>query len=83
MQPFLGCPGKALVVGGTREICANLYAAIIALRPDWHSADLTKGKIKVVYSGTPSDPSPIVKHVRRDAQNKAIKERLKDPDDEL
>ena len=83
MQPFLSCPGKALVVGGTREICANLYAAVIILRPDWHSADLTKGKIKVVYSGTPSDPSPIVEHVRRDAQSKALKERLKDPDDEL
>jgi type I restriction enzyme R subunit len=83
MAPFLGSPGKALVVGGTREICANLYDAIVALRPDWQSGDWTKGVVKVVYSGTPSDPSPIVEHVRRDAQNKAIKERLKDPDDEL
>jgi type I restriction enzyme R subunit len=83
MEPFLETPGKALIVGGTRDICANLYAAIIALRPDWHSDDLTQGRIKVVYSGTPSDPSPVVEHVRRDAQNKALKERLKDPDDEL
>jgi type I restriction enzyme R subunit len=83
MMPFLETPGKALIVAGTREICANLYAAIIALRPDWHSDDVTKGRIKVVYSGTPADPSPVVEHVRRDAQNKAIKERLKDPDDEL
>jgi len=83
LEPFLGSPGKALVVGATREICANLYAAITALRPQWHADEATKGAIKVVYSGTPSDPSPVVEHVRRDAQNKAIKERLKDPDDEL
>lgn len=83
MAPLLSSPGKALVVGGTREICAKLYAAIITLRPDWHADSVTEGRIKVVYSGTPSDPSPVVEHVRRDAQNKAIKERLKDPDDEL
>jgi type I restriction enzyme R subunit len=83
MRPFLSGPGKALIVGGTREICANLYTAITMLRPDWHSDDLTRGKIKVVYSGTPSDISPVVEHVRRDSQNKVIKERLKQPDDEL
>jgi len=83
MRPFISRPGKALVVGGTREICANLYAEIVALRPDWHSDELARGRIKVVYSGVPSDPTPIVEHVRRDSQNKTIKERLKDPDDEL
>lgn len=83
MRSFLSGPGKALVVGGTREICANLYTAITALRPDWHSDDLTHGKIKVVYSGTPSDVSPVVEHVRRESQNKLLKERLKKPDDEL
>ena len=83
MRPLLSSPGKALIVGGTREICANLYTAITALRPDWHSDNLAEGSIKVVYSGTPADPSPVVEHVRRDAQDKAIKERLKDPDDAL
>ena len=76
-------PGKALVVGATREICARLYSEIVTLRPDWHSDDLATGKIKVVYSGTPSDPAPIRDHVRRDSENAAIKQRLKDPDDEL
>ncbi|NKG22004.1 type I restriction endonuclease subunit R [Paeniglutamicibacter sp. ANT13_2] len=75
--------GKAMIVGGTREICANLYSAIVALRPEWHSDELDKGKIKVVYSGTPSDTSPVINHVRRDSANNSIKERLKDPGDEL
>lgn len=83
MRPFIGGPGKALIVGGTREICARLYEQIIAIRPDWHSDDLTGGRIKVVYSGLPSDPSPIVEHVRRDSENAAIKERLRDIGDEL
>ncbi|RFA15332.1 DEAD/DEAH box helicase [Subtercola boreus] len=83
LQPFISAPGKALIVGATREICARLYSAIVALRPSWHSSDLAKGRIKVVYSGTPSDPSPIIDHVRRDSQNAAIKERLRQVDDEL
>ncbi|MCW2748374.1 MAG: type restriction endonuclease subunit, partial [Nocardioidaceae bacterium] len=83
MSQFVGGPGKALIVGGTREICARLYSAIIALRPDWHSDELEKGKIKVVYSGTASDAPPISDHVRRPSQNAAVKERLKDVDDEL
>lgn len=89
VAPFIadtkGTPtfGKAMIVGGTREICANLYSAIVSLRPDWHSDELDKGKIKVVYSGTASDAPPVSNHVRRDSANNAIKERLKDPGDEL
>jgi len=83
MQPMIASPGKALVVGGTREICAKLYAAIIALRPDWHSTEVDKGVIKVVYSGDPTDTPPVSDHVRREGQNKAIKARFKDADDEL
>src|SRR5665811_536735 len=78
MRSFVKAPGKALIVGGTREICATLSSAIIALRPDWHSPDLDKGRIKVVYSGTPSDVYPVVDHVRRDSANATIKARLKD-----
>jgi type I restriction enzyme, R subunit len=83
MQKTISSPGKALVVGGTREICANLYAAIVDLRPDWHSDDDTQGRIKVVYTGGPTDEPPVRDHVRRESRNKLVKERLKDPDDEL
>ncbi|MBO3090013.1 type I restriction endonuclease subunit R [Cellulomonas dongxiuzhuiae] len=76
-------PGKALVVGATREICARLYSEIVALRPDWHSDALDAGVVKVVYSGTASDVPPVADHVRRDSENAVIKQRLKDPDDPL
>ncbi|MEJ1087253.1 type I restriction endonuclease subunit R [Microbacterium sp. Mu-80] len=83
MRTFVGGPGKALIVGGTREICAKLYDAIVERRPEWHSDALDAGRIKVVYSGTASDQPPISDHVRRESANAAIKDRLKDPDDEL
>ncbi len=54
--------GKAMIVCATREICANLYNEIVTLRPDWHSDDISTGRIKVVYSGdaadTPADQQP-------------------------
>ncbi len=83
-RTFIEAPGKAIIVGGTREICAKLYAAIVALRPDWHSDDLDKGKIKVVYSGTAvrrAAGRPTTCAATR--RTTPIKERLKDADDEL
>lgn len=75
--------GKGIIVCSTREIAARLYDEIVKLRPGWHSDDDRTGVIKVVYSGSASDPDPIQKHVRRESQNKAIKNRLKDVNDEL
>ena len=83
MVPFIESPGKAMIVGGTREICAKLYDAIVALRPDWHSDALDSGRIKVVYSGSASDVPPVSDHVRRDSQNDTVKARLKDAADPL
>ncbi|MDF8263739.1 type I restriction endonuclease subunit R [Luteipulveratus flavus] len=83
MRPFIGADGKAMIVCATRQICADLYDAITALRKDWHSDDISKGVIKVVYSGDPSDTGAVKKHVRRPSENATIKQRLKDVDDEL
>ena len=69
--------------GKYKKLTPELYDAIIALRPDWHSSEVDKGRIKVVYTGGPTDVPPVSNHVRRESQNKAIKARLKDPDDEL
>jgi type I restriction enzyme, R subunit len=83
MRKFIGAPGKAFIIGATREICAQLYEEIIKLRPHWHDDAIDKGVVKVVYSGTAQDQWLVAKHVRRDAQNKVIHKRLRDPDDEL
>ncbi len=83
MRPMISAPGKALIVGATREICARLYEQIVGLRPDWHSPDLHRGRIKVVYSGDASDTELLGRHVRRESENAAIKARLRQVDDEL
>ncbi|ATY13540.1 type I restriction endonuclease subunit R [Amycolatopsis sp. AA4] len=83
MCKFIGSPGKAFIVGATREICANLYDEIVKLKPEWHHDAVDKGVIKVVYSGTAQDVVPVARHVRRDRQNKVIQKRLRDAEDEL
>jgi len=83
MRPLIDGPGKGMIVCATRQICADVYREIVALRPDWHDDAADKGRIKVVYTGNSADKGEIFKHVRRPAQNKAIQQRLKDPEDPL
>ncbi|OCH78791.1 type I restriction endonuclease subunit R [Gordonia sp. UCD-TK1] len=83
METFISTPGKAFIVTATRDIAARLYEEIVTLRPEWHDDAVDRGVIKVVYSGSAKDQGLVAKHVRRDAQNKIIQKRLKDPDDEL
>jgi type I restriction enzyme, R subunit len=75
--------GKAMIVCMSRRICVDLYAQIIKIRPDWHSDDDTDGTIKVVMTGSSSDPLNFQPHVRNKAKRKALGERLKDPKDKL
>lgn len=83
MKTFISTPGKAFIVTATRDIAARLYEEIVTLRPEWHDDAVDRGVIKVVYSGSAKDQGLVAKHVRRDAQNKIIQKRLKDPDEEL
>lgn len=84
MEPFLGVPGKAMIVCATREIAAKLYSELVARRPEWHDDAIDKGKLKVVYSGEPSEQNDIIrKHVRKPSENAAIKRRFKTAEDEL
>lgn len=75
--------GKGMIVAMSRRIAAELYEAIIALRPDWHSDDLDKGIIKVVMTSASSDGSKIAKHHTTKSQRKTLADRMKDTDDEL
>jgi type I restriction enzyme R subunit len=75
--------GKAMIVCMSRRICVDLYAQIIKIRPDWHSDDDKEGTIKVVMTGSSSDPLNFQPHVRNKAKRKALGERLKDAKDPL
>jgi type I restriction enzyme R subunit len=75
--------GKGMIVCMSRRICVDLYNEIIKIRPEWHSDDDTDGVVKVVMTGSSSDPLGFQPHVRNKQKRKAIGERLKDPNDKL
>jgi len=75
--------GKGMIVSMSRRIAADLYEAIIALQPEWHSDDLNKGKIKVVMTSASSDGPKISKHHTTKEQRRVLADRMKNPDDEL
>lgn len=75
--------GKAMIVCMSRRICVEMYNAITALRPEWngHGNDDLKGKIKVVMTGSASDPADWQQHIRNKQRRDKLAERFKDPDD--
>ncbi|MDR0260881.1 MAG: type I restriction endonuclease subunit R, partial [Comamonas sp.] len=76
-------PGKAMVVGMSRDICVHLYDAIIKLRPDWHSDDPEDGAIKIVMTGSASDKALLRPHIYGNTIKKRLEKRFKDPADPL
>ena len=75
--------GKGMIVSMSRRIAAELYEAIIALKPEWHSDDLNQGAIKVVMTASSSDGPQLAKHHTTKQQRRNLAERMKDPQDAL
>ena len=75
--------GKAMVVCMSRRICIDLYRELVSLRPDWDNDDDGKGSIKVVMTGSASDPLDWQPHIRNKARREALAQRFRDPDDPL
>jgi type I restriction enzyme R subunit len=75
--------GKAMVVVMSRRIAIDLYKAIIAIRPDWHSDDDSQGKIKIVMTGTSSDPEEWQPYIGNKRRREYLAKRMKDLDDPL
>jgi type I restriction enzyme R subunit len=75
--------GKAMVVCMSRRICVELYKALVRLRPAWHDTADDKGVLKIVMTGSASDPSDWQEHIRSKQRREALAKRFKDPDDPL
>ncbi|KJF18176.1 type I restriction endonuclease subunit R [Acidithrix ferrooxidans] len=75
--------GKGMIVAMSRRIAVELYAKIVALRPEWHSDDPTQGKIKVVMTGSAADPAEFQPHIYSKDVRKELKARAKNPEDPL
>jgi len=67
----------------SRRICVDLYDAIVARRPSWHSDDDAAGAIKVVMTGSASDPTAWQGHIRSKSRRETLAKRLRDVDDPL
>jgi type I restriction enzyme R subunit len=75
--------GKAMIVCMSRRICVELYQEITRLRPAWASDDDALGEIKIVMTGSASDPLDWQPHVRNKARREALANRFRNPADPL
>jgi type I restriction enzyme R subunit len=73
--------GKAMIVCMSRRICVEVYREIIKLRPNWHNEDDEKGVIKVVMTGSASDPPGWQMHIRNKSRREELAKRFRDPAD--
>ncbi|MEI7848683.1 MAG: type I restriction endonuclease subunit R, partial [Chloroflexota bacterium] len=82
-QRLSALDGKGMLVCMSRRICVELYHEIIRLRPQWYAPEEDQGAIKIVMTGSSSDPLDWQEHIRNKERRKAIGTRLKDPADPL
>jgi type I restriction enzyme R subunit len=82
-------PGKGMIVCMSREICVDMYNAIVAIKPEWHgaplgaAADPGKGAIKIVMTGSASDKEKLQPHIYNKETKKQFEKRFKDVKDPL
>ena len=75
--------GKAMIVCMSRRICIDLYRELTRLRPDWHHDDDDAGRIKVVMTGSASDPPVWQPHIRNKSRREMLAKRFRNPGDPL
>ena len=77
--------GKAMIVCMSRRICVELYRELVKLRPQWteggQDEDDARGAIKVVMTGSASDPPDWQAHIRNKPRREALANRFRDPKD--
>ena len=75
--------GKAMVVCMSRRICIDLYRELVRLRPEWRDEGDEAGALKVVMTGSASDPPDWQPHIRNKARREDLAKRFRDPADPL
>lgn len=71
--------GKGMIVGMSRRICVDLYDEIVKLRPEWHNKSDDKGLLKVVMTGSATDPVEWQQHIRNKERRDGLADVFKDP----
>ena len=75
--------GKGMIVCMSRRICVDLYNQIAKLKPEWLNKDDEKGILKVVMTGSASDPKEWQEHIRNKIRRKRIGDNFKDAQNDL
>ena len=70
-----------MIVCMSRRICVALYQELVRLRPSWHGDEDGAGKLKVVMTGSASDPPDWQQHIRNKGRREALAQRFRDPYD--
>ena len=73
--------GKAMIVCMSRRICVDLYRELVTLRPEWHGDTDEEGTLKVVMTGSVSDPAAWQQHVRSKPRREALANRFRNAAD--
>ncbi|MEO8034965.1 MAG: type I restriction endonuclease subunit R, partial [Acidobacteriota bacterium] len=73
--------GKAMVVCMSRRIAVELFREIGKLRPQWLSEDDDQGALKVIMTGSASDPLEWQQHIRTKSRREALAKRFRDAKD--
>ncbi len=73
--------GKGMVVCMSRRICVDLYRAIAKLRPEWHGDVDDRGSMKVIMTGSASDPMDWQSHIRSKKRRGDMALRFREPKD--
>ena len=75
--------GKAMVVVMSRRIAVDLYRELVTLRPAWHGEDDEHGSLKVVMTGSASDPLDWQPHIGNKKRREDMALRFRDPKDKF
>ncbi len=75
--------GKAMIVCMSRRICVELYRELVRIRQQLADDDDARGRVKVVMTGSASDPPDWQPHIRSKKRRELLAKRFRDPGDPL
>jgi type I restriction enzyme R subunit len=82
--------GKAMIVCMSRDICVQMFDALVDLRPQWLGSKLADGSfdpkdgtVRIVMTGSAADKATLRPHVYSKNQKKLLERRFKNPKDPM
>lgn len=71
--------GKGMIVTMSRRIAVDLYNAIASLKPEWIGESDKEGFLKVIMTGSATDPVEWQQHIRSKERRRELADHFKDP----